>query len=673
MSNLNSDIRYLKGFGEKKAAILYNMGIDTIGALLRFCPRAYTDLRNVCMIKDAKTDEKCAVKAKIITPVTEQFIRKNMTLFKFNVSDGRDIMTVTLFNAKFLAKSLHEGSTYIFYGKLSLGTYLYAMSAPEIYESENNSIIPIYKANEKLSSRMISKLMKTALNTDIIEDTLSEEIRRKYGLCPLKTALDNIHFPKSAEALNVAKKRLVFEELLILEVSLTAIKNKKQFNSGYVLKADKTKEFLSLLPYTLTNSQLSAISECMNDMTSGKVMARLIEGDVGSGKTAVAACLMYNVCKNGYTCAIMAPTEILAQQHYNTLKSIFANTDIECCLLTGSLSKSKKESIKEELKSGKYGIAVGTHALITENVEIKNLALVITDEQHRFGVEQRSKLASKGKNVHNLVMSATPIPRTLGLIIYGDLDISIINEYPKGRQKIESYLVTSKYHTRIYNYIKKHIEEGRQGYIVCPLVEESENTENLLSAEQYFENLKNGEFKNYRLGLLHGQMKPKEKEKVMLDFKQGLIDVLVCTTVVEVGIDVPNATIMVIENADRFGLSQLHQLRGRIGRGKFKSTCIFVSDSDSKSTKERLKVIVDNFDGFKIADEDLKLRGPGDFIGKRQHGLPEFKIADIFADKDILFTAKKAADNLLESDPKLSKTENLPLKKEVIEFYRKLN
>ena len=673
MYDLNTDIRYLKGVGEKKAAIFKNMGIDTVGALLRFYPRDYRDLSVTVPIANADIYEKKAVKAKIASPVLEHTVRKNLTLYKFTVFDGTDSMVVTVFNAKYLVSSLHTGSTYIFYGKLSQGSFLPEMSAPEIYEENNSSILPIYRSGEKLSSKMIQRLVKTALTFDMGVDPINAETRQKYGLCDITEALLNIHFPKSHEALARAKKRLVFEELLVMQAAFSLIRLKNSIGDGIIIKSDYTKEFLSLLPFTLTSAQKNAISDCVCDMASGKKMSRLIEGDVGSGKTAVAAALMYCVAKNGYKSAIMAPTEILAEQHYNGLVKMLEKTGIKCCLLTGSLTKSKKEKLKAELKEGVYDIAIGTHALITENVEIKDLALVITDEQHRFGVEQRSRLASKGKNTHTLVMSATPIPRTLGLIIYGDLDISIINEYPRGRQEIESYLVKSALRERVYNYIKKHIAEGRQGYIVCPLVEESENTEGLVSAEEYFKNLGEGAFKGYRIGLLHGQMRAKEKEKVMLDFKAGLIDLLVCTTVVEVGIDVPNAAIMVIENAERFGLSQLHQLRGRIGRGEYKSTCIFISDNTSAATAKRLDVIVKNRDGFKIAEEDLKLRGPGDFIGKRQHGLPELKIADVFADKDALITAKKAADELLLKDSALKLPENAGLRREVIEFYKKIN
>jgi len=407
-------------------------------------------------------------------------------------------------------------------------------------------------------------------------------------------------------------------------------------------------------------------------MKMQRPMNRLVQGDVGSGKTAVCAALMYNAAKNGYQSALMAPTEILAEQHYKTLTSFFENSGINCGLLTGATTKKEKTVIKEALKNGGITVIVGTHALICDDVEFSSLGLVVTDEQHRFGVAQRGKLSSKGKNPHTLVMSATPIPRTLGLILYGDLDISIIDEYPKGRQRIDTFLVDGSYRKRIYNYIKKFLDNGRQGYIVCPLVEENESLD-ITSATEYYQKLQDGEFKEYRLGLLHGKMSSKEKEKVMRAFSDGKIDLLISTTVIEVGIDVPNAVIMVIENAERFGLSQLHQLRGRIGRGTFKSDCILISDNNSEATNQRLNVIKNTINGFEIADADLELRGPGDFLGNRQHGLPDMKIADLFADRLTLQRAGKEVEHLLKTDYKLEKEENLPLKNEIKLLYSKLN
>lgn len=672
MYKFDTDIRFLKGVGEKRAQHLYSLGIDTIGALLRYFPREYEDFSNVKQIFDCNADEKVCVKAKIITPINEVTVRKNMTLYKFAVSDGTAQMQITLFNNKFLAAKLHEGSEYLFLGKLQEGAFLPSMSSPEIREVGSAQIAPVYPASKYMTSSAISKLVKTALSGCEIENVLPESIINAYRLCDLKTAIENIHFPKSEQALARAKQHLVFEELFVLRTGLMLLKNKRRISSPFVFKNDYTKDYINSLPFQMTDAQKRVIGECVADMASGRVMNRLVQGDVGCGKTAVAAALMYHTARSGAQAAIMAPTEILAEQHYKNLCDSLKNTDIKCVLVTGSLKKSEKQSVKQMLKSGEVQIAVGTHALISGDVEFKNLALVITDEQHRFGVSQRADLSGKGTRPHTLVMSATPIPRTLGLIIYGDLDISIIDEYPKGRQKIENYCVESALRPRVFAYIKKHLDEGRQGYIVCPMVEENAELD-LKSAEEYYAEIKDGEFKNYRVGLIHGQMKPKEKDSVMRDFKDGKIQLLVCTTVIEVGIDVPNAAIMVIENAERFGLSQLHQLRGRIGRGSYKSTCIFISDYKKGVTAERLSVIKQSNDGFKIADEDLRLRGPGDFLGSRQHGLPKLKIADIYADNDILKLAGMAAASLLEQDPKLKSDENKNLRAEIIKMYKKLN
>ncbi len=672
MSNFQTDIRFLKGVGEKRAQHLYSLGIDTIGALLRYYPRGYEDFSNIKQIFDCSADEKVCVKARIITPVTEHKIRSNMTLYKFKISDGTAYAQVTIFNSKYLAARLHEGSEYLFAGKIGVGKFGLEMSSPEIREVGDTGILPIYPASKNMSSSAISKLVKTALQSCEIENVLPESVRTAQKLCDLADAIHNIHFPKSKESLEAAKKHLVFEELFILRTGLMLLKNKRKVNSSFVLKTDFTNEYINSLPFDMTDAQKRVISDCARDMASGKIMNRLIQGDVGCGKTAVAAALMYHTAKSGFQAAIMAPTEILAEQHFKNLSESLKNTDIECVLLTGSLKKTEKQRVKEQLSSGRAQIAVGTHALISGDVQFHNLALVITDEQHRFGVTQRGDLSAKGMHPHTLVMSATPIPRTLGLIIYGDLDISIIDEYPRGRVSIENYCVESALRQRVFGYIKKHLDVGRQGYIVCPMVEENEEID-IKSAEQYFAEIKDGEFKNYRVGLLHGKMKPKDKEAVMRAFKDGEIELLVCTTVIEVGIDVPNAAIMVIENAERFGLSALHQLRGRIGRGQYKSTCIFISDYKSGATADRLNVIKSSTDGFKIADEDLALRGPGDFLGSRQHGLPSLKIADIYADNDILRLAGMSAANLLEADPKLTSPDNANLRKEIILMYKKLN
>lgn len=673
MLTASTDIRFLKGVGEKRAELLRKKGIDTVGALLRFYPRAYLDWQNVTPISECHEGENVCVRAEITSPVKTANIRRGMTLYKFSAADDSGVIEVTLFNRKYLAENLREGRSYLFYGKLGYGITLRQMSSPEIMPAEYMGIEPVYAATEGLSSKTIEKIMKNALvYTDGMQDAIPDGIRQKNGLCDFKTALKSIHFPLERQALESAKRRLVFEELFVLQTGLLFLKRRRRALAGCTVKKNLLEEFKKTLSFKLTGAQERVINECLSDMMSPRPMNRLIQGDVGSGKTAVAAALMYISAGNGFQSALMAPTELLAEQHFKTLCKITENSGIKCALLTGSLTKKQKDEVKAGLKSGEIKVAVGTHALLTDDVEFESLGLVVTDEQHRFGVGQRGRLSSKGNNPHTLVMSATPIPRTLGLIIYGDLDISIIDEYPAGRQKIATYCVDSSYNARVYNYIKKFIAEGRQAYIVCPLVDENEAL-GIKSASEFYEELSENQFKDYTLGLLHGKMKPKDKESVMRRFAAGEIQLLISTTVIEVGIDVPNAALMVIENAERFGLSQLHQLRGRIGRGEYRSACILISDVKSGDTKRRLDVIKNNTDGFKIADEDLKLRGPGDFLGSRQHGLPDMKIADIFADRETLHSAGKEAEELLRRDPMLHDAENAGLRSEITELFRRLN
>ena len=673
MLTASTDIRFLKGVGEKRAELLRKKGIDTVGALLRFYPRAYLDWQNITPISECHEGENVCVRAEITSPVKTVNIRRGMTLYKFSAADDSGVIEVTLFNRKYLAENLREGRSYLFYGKLGYGITLRQMSSPEIMPAEYMGIEPVYAASEGLSSKTIEKIMKNALvYTDSMQDAIPDGIRKKNGLCDFKTALKSIHFPLERQALESAKRRLVFEELFVLQTGLLFLKRRRRALAGCTVKKNLLEEFKKTLSFKLTGAQERVINECLSDMMSPRPMNRLIQGDVGSGKTAVAAALMYISAGNGFQSALMAPTELLAEQHFKTLCKITENSGIKCALLTGSLTKKQKDEVKAGLKSGEIKVAVGTHALLTDDVEFENLGLVVTDEQHRFGVGQRGRLSSKGNNPHTLVMSATPIPRTLGLIIYGDLDISIIDEYPAGRQKIATYCVDSSYNARVYNYIKKFIAEGRQAYIVCPLVDENEAL-GIKSASEYYEELSENQFKGYTVGLLHGKMKPKDKESVMRRFAAGEIQLLISTTVIEVGIDVPNAALMVIENAERFGLSQLHQLRGRIGRGEYSSACILISDVKSGDTKRRLDVIKNNTDGFKIADEDLKLRGPGDFLGSRQHGLPDMKIADIFADRETLHSAGKEAEELLRRDPMLHDAENAGLRSEITELFRRLN
>ncbi len=654
MLNLDSNIQFIKGVGEKRAKLFNSLGIFCVDSLIHFYPRKYEDWSASKNLETVKSGETVSIKATLITPVKEAMIRRGLTLFKCKFSDGENVISVTIFNNKYLAKSLRIYEDYYLYGKIEKSLLNFSMNSPKIEKAENIlAIQPVYPAKEKLTSRSISKIMKTALDElGEIEETLDDEIMQKYSLISLDKAIRNIHFPNSADDYLPARKRLIFEELLTLQLGLLKLKSNKKSETALVIKDDYSSEFEKLLPFNLTNAQKRTISECLQDMKSKYPCNRLVQGDVGSGKTAVAASLIYSVIKNGYQATMMAPTEILATQHYESLLKILAPAGINIRLLTGSTPAKEKKEIKKALFDGEIDLIIGTHALIQNDVAFKNLALVITDEQHRFGVKQRAQLAEKGEDVHTIVMSATPIPRTLGLILYGDLDISILDELPPGKQEIRTDVVDSRYHKRLYKFIKDAIARGEQCYIVCPAVEENET--NIKSAEELADELANGEFKGYNLGILHGKMKPKDKEAIMKSFASGKVSLLVATTVVEVGVDVPNATIMVIENAERFGLSTLHQLRGRVGRGNKKSYCVLVSDAKGKTARERLMTMKKYSDGFKIADTDLKLRGPGDFFGSRQHGLPELKIADMVEDMDTLQNAQECAKSILRNDFSLS-------------------
>ena len=656
MENYNDfNIQYIKGVGEKRARLFNKLGIFSVADLIHFYPRKYQDWNNCETVLSAPENENVAIKATMITPVKEHLIRKGMTLYKCNFSDGQTVIHVTIFNNKYLAKALRTFDEYILFGKVEKSFTGAFMSSPQIEKAESaQGIHPIYSATESLNSKAIAKVVKNALEKiEYFQDTLDDEIKTQFNLCSLDFALRQIHFPSEEKNIEIARRRLIFEELLTLQLGLIKLKGKKSTENNFVIKKDLTQVFFSLLPFSPTNAQAKAIKDCIGDMMGKETMNRLIQGDVGSGKTAVAAAAMYTVIKNGFQAAMMAPTEILANQHFDSLSKLFNGTDIKTALLTGSTKAKEKREIKEALMNGEIDLIIGTHALIQNDVEFKNLALVITDEQHRFGVEQRASLAMKGTSPHLMVMSATPIPRTLGLIIYGDLDISILDELPAGRKAIRTDVVDTSYHERIYNFIKKAVDNGNQAYIVCPLVEESESE--LISATEYAEELSKKHFSGYRLSLLHGKMKAKDKEKVMLSFSNRETDILVSTTVVEVGVDVPNATIMLIENAERFGLSQLHQLRGRVGRGSEQAYCILVSDSKSETSRERLEVMKQTSDGFKIADYDLKTRGPGDFFGKRQHGLPNLVIADMLNNMETLNQCQQCAKQMLEDDPKLDK------------------
>lgn len=671
--NFSTDIKFLKGVGSVRAEAFYRLGVDTVGALLRYYPRTYEDWSKVYGIREAPVGETCCIRATVCNTPSKIRIPGGKLIAKSSITDGLGLMNLTFFNNKYISNMLKEGEEYYFFGKPFVNRYgAKEMTSPIFQKSaEAAGIKPVYPQSADLNSKFISKCVKNVLDeTDEISDFLPEEIIGENSLCSLDFAIRNIHFPKSYSDLEKARNRLIFDELFILQLGLLSIKNiNKKAVTECVMEKNYTDEFISRLPFELTGAQKKAVAEALADMKKSEPMNRLLQGDVGSGKTAVAAAIMYNAVKNGFQCALMSPTEVLAQQHERTFNRLFEKSGIKICLITGSTSAAQKKKIKQELKDGSVDLAIGTHALIQEDVEFKRLGLVITDEQHRFGVNQRASFAVKGNNPHIYVMSATPIPRTLAMIMYGDLSVSILDELPPGRQKIETYSVTSDYHDRIYGYIKKHLDRGLQGYIVCPLVEEGEN--DLIPAQEYYEKLSNGVFKDYRLGLLHGRMKPSEKEEIMRRFASGDIQLLVSTVVIEVGVDVPNAVIMVIENAERFGLSQLHQLRGRIGRGSEKSSCILVSDARNDEAVSRFRILCETNDGFKIANADLEMRGPGDFFGTRQHGLPSLRVADILTDTEMLMRSQNAAAKVIEGDKTLSKPENRRLRKQVDSAFRK--
>lgn len=657
-----TDIKYLKTVGEKRSKLLNKIGIFTVGDLLRYYPRDYLDWSKVSSIAAAPFDGNCCIRAVVDHKPVGAKIRKGLTIYKTVVTDGESLMNLTIYNNKYAAESLCAGCEYLFYGKVTGNFHRREMNSPLIAKAdEADKIQPIYRQTAGINSRYIERLVKQVYESGgcTVTDCIPLSVREKLCLTEVNKAIRTMHFPENYDMLAEARHRMIFEELFVFRTGLMLMRGGRKKTTPVNIKKDYTEEFFESLPFEPTSAQRRAVKDCIGQMLSQTTMNRLLQGDVGSGKTAVAAAVIYTVVKNGFQCAFMAPTEILASQHYNTCRNFFDKFNIRIALLTGSVTAAKKREIKKSLADGEIRLVIGTHALISDDVIFKNLGLVITDEQHRFGVRHRGALGHKGDSPHTLVMSATPIPRTLALAVYGDLDVSVLDELPPGRQPVETYAIGSDKRTRAFNYVKKHLESGRQGYIVCPLVEENES--DLASAQEYAENISKGFFSGFKVGLLHGKMKAADKDSVMSDFVSGKIRLLVSTTVIEVGVDVPNAVIMVIENAERFGLSQLHQLRGRIGRGQYKSTCILITDAKGEAVGRRMKIMTQTNDGFKIADEDLKMRGPGDFFGARQHGLPEMKLAQL-TDTQTLSEANRFAEEVLSDDSELNKPENRPLK-----------
>ena len=653
MAKLTDSVTSLKGVGAARAKQLENLNIFTLADLICHFPRGYEDRTKLVPIAQLQADTPACFRAVVMSTPRTAHIRKGMNLTRVSVADHSGRLNLTFFNSKYAAEALQYGGEYIFYGTLTGDYGGYGMTNP-VFETPDSSpvttrrIMPIYPLTAGLNNGTLTKLIRQALSLcDPPEEVLPPEIRQEFQILPAQEAYTVIHDPKTMEQAQAARRRLIFEEFFVFSAGLSLMRAARAGKTVAAYENTDLTPFLKGLPFALTGAQNRAIREILADFQKGTPMNRLVQGDVGSGKTMVAAAAAYCAYRNGFQTALMAPTEILAEQHYESLEKLFAPLGLHTVLLTGSQSPKEKRLTREALVSGEAHVAVGTHALISESTVFESLGLVITDEQHRFGVDQRSRLTAKGRDPHILVMSATPIPRTLALLMYGDLDVSVLDELPPGRQKVDTFLVGESYRARINAFIRKQVTEGHQCFVVCPAVEENQELD-VKSAAAWAETLQKTVFPDLRVSLLHGQMKGAEKEAVMAAFARGEADVLVATTVIEVGVDVPNATLMVIEDADRFGLSQLHQLRGRVGRGSAKSFCILTTHNRNEDTIRRLKALCATNDGFQIAEEDLKLRGPGDFFGSRQSGLPAFRVADLSLDMATLRDAQQASKEWIE-------------------------
>lgn len=666
MASLFDPVTVLAGIGPVRAAQLHRLGLDTLYDLIAFFPRAYEDRTRLVEIDQLQADTPACFRAVVITPPVTSHIRKGLDLTRLTVADHSGRLRITFFNQPYRADSLRYGEEYYFYGALT-GDYAgYQMNNPSVEPADSagsvtRRILPIYPLTAGLNNTGIGKAVAQALAAclDTLPEVLPEPVRRRYDLMDARTAYQTVHMPPSMEALAGARRRVVFEEFFLFSAGLLLTRSRRAAQARHSLHPVDMGPFLGALPFPLTGAQRRAMAEILSDLRQPHPMNRLVQGDVGSGKTVVAAAAAYFAAQNGVQTALMAPTEILAEQHLATLSALFAPLGLRCALLTGSTKTAERRALLEQIANGQVDVVVGTHALISESTQFADLGLVIADEQHRFGVNQRAALAAKGSHPHLLVLSATPIPRTLSLILYGDLDVSVIDELPPGRQTVDTFLVGEGLRSRINAFIRKHAAAGHQVYIVCPAVEETE-VEALKSAELWASTLQQRVFPDLRVGLLHGRMKGAEKDTIMRAFKEGEFDILVATTVIEVGVDVPNATLMIVENADRFGLSQLHQLRGRVGRGKDKSYCILISNATDDGTRARLKALCKTNDGFQIAQADLQLRGPGDFFGSRQSGLPAFKVASLQLDLELLRAAQQAAREFLERAD-MDAPENAPM------------
>ena len=666
--DLNKEVQFVKGVGPNRVKLLNKLNIYTLKDLITYFPRNHEDRSIAKKISECVDGETVLIKATALTKITEIRARR-LSIYRLVVNDESSSCVITWFNQKYLKDKFKVGETYTFFGKIENKGGTFEMKSPvfdkEGVDKNTGKIVPIYPLTSRLSQNVLRKIIESGIDEVYgnLEESIPDYILQKYKLLGINEAYKNIHFPSSNSDFIRAKNRLVFEELLALQLALFRLKEGQKYDEKGI-KFDsniKMQDVIETLPFTLTNAQKRVLNEIDKDMEKDTAMNRLLQGDVGSGKTVVSIVAAYKAVKSGYQAAIMAPTAILADQHLKNFTKMLEPFGIRCELLVSSVTKKNKELILERLKNGEIDILIGTHALLEDNVVFKNLGLVVTDEQHRFGVKQRATIVAKGNNPDVIVMSATPIPRTLALILYGDLDISIIDELPPNRKKIETYAVGKDMEERIIAFVKKLIGEGRQAYIVCPLVEDSDDMD-LKSVTALAEKYKTEVFSEYRVEYLHGKMKPKEKDDIMQRFKNGEIDILISTTVIEVGVDVPNASIMIIENAERFGLAQLHQLRGRVGRGEYKSYCILKNEGHSKVCKERMKVMCQTNDGFVISEKDLELRGSGDFFGTAQHGVPELKIANLFENIRELKEVQELASQIIADDPNLEKEKNFRLK-----------
>ena len=658
MPELSTSVRYIKGIGEQRAKSLEKLRIFTLRDLISYFPRDYEDRRTFRKIRDLEPGETACVAAMAAAAPTLNRVRKGMELVKVRAVDETGALDVTFFNQTYMRDHIRAGEQYTFFGKAEVQGSRRTMVNP-LVERENSRtmtgrIMPVYPLTAGISQLTMTRSVEQGLAAcrDLLPDPLPDEVRRDHQLCHTGYAYDQIHFPDDENTLAIARRRLAFEELFLLAIGMQVLSRRREELSCAPLRDLDLTAFYGSLPFSLTGAQQRAVDEILADLASGRPMNRLVQGDVGSGKTMVAAAAMVCAARSGRQTALMAPTEILAEQHYKGLAPLLEGLGIPCALLTGAARAKERRAVLEGLESGRLQAVIGTHALISPDVTYRDLGLVVTDEQHRFGVGQRSALSAKGERPHLLVMSATPIPRTLALMIYGDLDVSVIDELPPGRQRIDTFAVTGAYRPRIYKFLAREIAAGRQAYMICSMVEEN-GADDRKAVTEYARVLQEQVFPQLRVACVHGRMKGREKEAVMAAFAGGEADILVSTTVVEVGVDVPNATVMVIEDADRFGLSQLHQLRGRVGRGKHKSYCVLITDNRSEETLARMRVMAQTGDGFRIAEEDLRLRGPGDFFGRRQHGLPALKVADLSWDMALLKEAQQAARALLDRDPGL--------------------